>query len=98
MTLPIDFTSIDSVLNWLFHTGDIVLFGNAGYMIVFLLIMIFALLMLFNANKFTAFGFMSSLLLAMGIYGYQIVGWIAPAGAMIAGLLLGIAFIKVFSI
>jgi len=97
-TIPIDQTNINSFFDWMFHTADITLFGAVGVMMIVLLIGVFGILMFFNANKFTIFGFMATVLLAFGYFGYTIVGWIAPVGALIAGLLLGIAFIKMVGI
>jgi hypothetical protein len=94
MTIPLDHTSINSFFDWIFHTADITLFGSVGVMLIVLLIMFFTILTFVNANKFTIFGFMASILLAFGYFGYTIVGWIAPLGALLAGLLLGLAFIK----
>ena len=98
MTVPLDTTTYNGFFDWIFHTLDVNLFGAVGIMMLFLIILVFALLMYFNANKFVVFGFMASLLLAFGIYGYSIIGWIAPVGAMLAGLLLGLAFIKLIGI
>lgn len=98
MTIPVDSTNINSFFDWLFHTADITLFGGVGLMMIIILMLVFSLLMFFNANKFTAFGFLASVLLAFGYFGYSIVGWVAPVGAMIAGLLLGIAFIKIVNL
>lgn len=96
--IPIDLTNINSFFDWLFHVGDVTLLGGVGLMMIVLLVLVFGLLMFFNATKFTAFGFLASLLLGFGYFGYSIVGWIAPVGAMIAGLLLGLAFIKIFGL
>lgn len=99
MTIPApDFTTFNGPIDWLFHSFDTQLFGHVGIMLGFLIITIFIILMLHNPNRFTAFGFLGSLLLALGIYGYTIVGWIAILGAMLIGLLMGIALIFTFRI
>lgn len=98
MTIPIDMSSGNGVFDWLFHSADVYLFGSVGLMVFAILAGIMLLLMFFNANRFTVIGFMGSVMLALGIYGYTIVGWIAPVGAMIAGLLFAVAFIKVIGI
>jgi hypothetical protein len=98
MIIPLDATNANSWFDWVFHTLDVELFGAVGVMFFFILIGVFTILMLFNANKFTVLGFMGSLMLALGWYGYSIVGWIAPFGALIMGLLIGMAFIKMFQL
>lgn len=98
MSFPIDFSTINSPIDWLFHSFDTQLFGHVGVMMLFLIAVMFVILMYFNPNRFTVFGFMTSLLLAMGFFGYTIVGWVAILGAMLAGLLLGTAFIILFRI
>jgi hypothetical protein len=98
MTIPLDMTNINSFFDWIFHSLDVDLFGAVGIMMLILILIVFAILMFFNANKFTVFGFMATLLLAMGWFGYTIVGWIAPVAAIIAGLLLGVAIIKMVGI
>jgi hypothetical protein len=98
MSVPVDYTNIESTLGWMFHSVDVDLFGSTGIMLLFLILIIFVLLMFFNANRFTTIGFMATLLIALGFFGYSIVGWIAPVGAILAGLVLGIIFIKIFQL
>lgn len=95
---PIDWSTFNGPLDWIFHSFDSQLFGAVGVMMIFLIVALFAALMFMNANKFTVFGFMGSLLLAMGYYGYSIIGWIAPLAAVLMGLILGIGFILAFRI
>lgn len=94
----VDFTSVASILDSLFSALDSTLFGNVGIMVVFLIAAVMLLLVLFNANRFTVIGFLASLLLAFGTYGYTTIGWIAPLGAIFMGLMLGIVFIKLFQL
>jgi hypothetical protein len=98
MSIPVDLTDTNSIFDWMFHSLDTNLFGAVGIMMLLLIIIVFAILMFFNANKFTMFGFMASMLFAMGWFGYTIVGWIAPVGAILAGLLLGGAMIKIIGL
>jgi len=97
-TIPADLTSGNGFFDWLFHNADVSLFGNVGIMMIVLIAVIFGILMIFNANRFTVIGFIASLLIGLGYFGYTIVGWIAPLGALIAGLLLGIAVISILRI
>jgi len=87
--------TMNGFFDFFLHGLDQYLFGNIALAGVVILASIFLLLTLFNANKFTALGFLSCAFLAMGIYGYAFFGWIAPLGALLAGLMLGIAFVKV---
>jgi hypothetical protein len=96
--VTMDFSSVNGFFDFVFHSFDTSVFGNTLFMILFLLIIVFALLTFFNANRFTTIGFISCLLMAFGFYGYGLIGWIAPLGAMLAGLALGLAFIKIFGL
>jgi hypothetical protein len=93
-----DWSSINGFFDFFFHSFDTSVFGNTYLMIVFILGVFFLLLTFFNANRFTVIGFLSCVLMAFGFYGYGLVGWIAPIGAMLAGLALGLAFIRIFSL
>ncbi len=98
MTAIVDFSSVNGFFDWIFNSFNVDLFGSVTITVLLLLFITFSILMFFNANKFTVFGFMCSLLMGFGFYGYSIVGWIAPLGAMLAGLLLGLAFIRIFGL
>ena len=97
MALTFDPTNINSFFDWMFHSLDTQLFGHVGITLYFLLFLVVALVFFFNANKFTATGFVAVFLIGLGSYGYTIVGWIAPLGAMMGGLVLGLAMYSIFS-
>jgi len=94
----VDLTTINGFFDFFLHGLDQYLFGSIALSVILILLFIFLLLTFFNANKFTAFGFMSCGFLAMGIYGYSFFGWIAPLGAILAGLLLGLAFVRILNL
>ena len=92
MSAPI--SSINALFDWVMTSLDTNLFGAVGIACLMFLAIIFGLLVFMNANRFALFGFMSVTLLAFGVYGYTFFGWIAPLGALLAGLLLGLAIIR----
>lgn len=89
---------INSFFDWFFHSADIELFGNVGIMIIFIVLISFSLLMFFNANRFASLGFLAVTIIGLGYYGYTTVGWLAPLGALIGGLMLGLAIIKLIEL
>jgi hypothetical protein len=89
-------TSLVSVFSFLWGQLDTFLFGNIGIMVSFLCMFVFGILMFFNATRFTAMGFFVSLLLAFGLYGYTVIGWIAVLGGLVAGVVLYVAFLYLF--
>lgn len=92
----VDFTSLASIIEYMFGTLDTTIFGSVNIMIIAIFLVVFLLLMLFSANRFTIGGFVASLLLALGYYGYTSFGWIAPLGLLIAGAILFMAIIAIF--
>lgn len=95
---PVDFTSANGIFDWFFLGFLNQFLGNMGIVVCLIIAVAFMFLMFFNANRFTVFGFMISLMLAFGLYGYTIVGWIAPFAAMLAGLVFAMALIRVIGI
>lgn len=91
-----DLTNMNSFFDWILHTGDVTFFGYQGFMMVMMVAVLFGIMMLFNANRFTVFGFMGVSLFGIAILGYTIFGWIAILGILLAGLLLGLALIRIY--
>lgn len=98
MTIPINFLDINSVFGWILGSLDTNLFGMIGMSALFILAIVFALLVFINANRFALIGFMSTTLFALGVFGYTFFGWIGALGALLAGLLLGMAIVKILGL
>ena len=92
------FTNLNSFFDWFLAMFDTHIFGMVGISALLILVLIFSLLVFINANRFTTIGWISVTMMTMGLMAYTFFSWIGVLGAILAGLLLFIAIVRLIGL